>query len=213
MRLLLTAIATALALGWPHPSTAQPLVQADVSGSLGWLNGTLAAVDEEDQWYHRSLFAAADFGWYWTDHLKTQIETGAGSEAEIRTYESVIIGNRPATQFSRYGIATYSVSLGQQYQFGENAGFHPFLGAGVDLAWKRVKQNDDPIISYTSTNTTILEPAVVYPVRNDLVVRPFASMGFKAYATPRTFFKTDLKFMFRAGIDEVVWRFGVGVDF
>jgi hypothetical protein len=213
MRLLLTAIATALALGWPDPSTAQPLVQADVAGSLGWLNGNLAAIDAGDEWYHRSLFGAADFGWYWTDHLKTQVETGVGSEAEVRTYESVIVGNRPATVFSRYGITSYSVSLGQQYQFGDNENFHPFLGAGVDLGWKRIKETDDAVYVYGGSTTTIVQPAVDHPVRTDLVARPFATMGFKAYVTPRSFFKTDLKFMFRAGIDEVVWRFGIGVDF
>jgi outer membrane protein W len=212
MRLLLTAITAALTLGWPHPSAAQQLVQADVSGSLGWLHGNLNATGGPDHWYHDSFFGGGDFGWYWTDHVKTVIEAGVGSQSEVRTYEPAIVDNHNVTRFSRYGITSYSASLGQQYQFGENAVFHPFVGAGADLGWKRTTQNDEPLYIY-GTGTNVVQPPVVHPVWHDFVVRPFASMGFKAYATPRAFFKTDLKFMFRGGVDEVVWRFGIGVDF
>jgi hypothetical protein len=209
MRLLMTAVAAALVLGWPHPSNAQPLAQADASGSVGWLNGNGGPV-AVDTWFHRSVYAGVDFGWYWTNHLKTQIEGGVGSKATVRTYESVIVDNRRATQFSRYEFTGSSLAIGQQYQFAENAMFHPFIGVGADFGWKKTREEDDPI--FIDINTPI-RPPVVHPVRRDLVVRPFGVLGFKAYATPRAFFKTDLKFMLRSGVDEVVLRFGVGVDF
>ncbi len=87
------AIAVALLLaGAPAPGLKQRLgrsSRADVSGSLGWFNADKAELNSSEgtnDWYNRSLYGGAGFGWYWTDHWKTEIEGGASSEAELRTY-------------------------------------------------------------------------------------------------------------------------------
>jgi hypothetical protein len=42
---------------------------------------------------------------------------------------------------------------------------------------------------------------------------PFAATGFKAYLAQRAFFRSDLRFAFRDGLEDVLLRFGFGVDF
>ena len=37
--------------------------------------------------------------------------------------------------------------------------------------------------------------------------------ALKAYVTPRAFVRTDMKLVFDKGIDEVLLRLGIGVDF
>lgn len=37
--------------------------------------------------------------------------------------------------------------------------------------------------------------------------------GFKAYFTERAFFRTDLKLSARDGVEQLVWKVGVGIDF
>ena len=44
-------------------------------------------------------------------------------------------------------------------------------------------------------------------------VRPFVATGFKAYMTQRAFFRSDVRVGVRDGVDEVLLRFGFGVDF
>jgi hypothetical protein len=43
--------------------------------------------------------------------------------------------------------------------------------------------------------------------------KPMAALGFKAYMTPRAFFRNDLRLVLSDKIDAVIWRFGIGVDF
>ena len=49
--------------------------------------------------------------------------------------------------------------------------------------------------------------------RTDIFVSLFVSAGFTAYLTQRGFFRSDLKVTLRDGVDEVLLRFGFGVDF
>ena len=44
-------------------------------------------------------------------------------------------------------------------------------------------------------------------------MRPFATVGLKAYFNSQTYFRTDMKLTFDSGVDEVIIRIGVGVDF
>lgn len=46
-----------------------------------------------------------------------------------------------------------------------------------------------------------------------LRVRPCLETGFKAYMTPRAYFRGDMRVLVHKGIDEVLLRCGFGVDF
>jgi hypothetical protein len=188
----------------------QPVSRADVTGSLGWLSvdkGELNTDRYGNDWYNRSIYGGAGFGWYWTDHWKSDIEAGISSSAELSLYTSAVIDRRTTTVNSTYEFVTRRLALGQQYQFFRNAWFHPFAGAGLDLIWEQIDQTDDVFTPQPALSR------VKHPRRNEFVARPFTTFGFKAYVNPRAFFRTDLKIVFDKGVDETLVRFGLGVDF
>ena len=187
-----------------------PVSRADVTGTLGWLSENKAELNSDrygNDWYNQSIYAGAGFGWYWTDHWKTDIEAGISSSAELNVYTSTVIDRRPTTVNSTYEFVTRRLALGQHYQFFRNAWFHPFAGAGLDLTWEQIDQTDDVFAPQP------VSVRVQHPRRTEFVARAFTTVGFKAYVNPRTFFRTDLKVVFDKGVDETLVRFGLGVDF
>ena len=208
-----TIVAVVLLLGGGTAATAQgvagPVSRADASGSFGWLNADKTNITPDrdgNDWYNRSAYGGVSFGWYWTDHLKTEIEAGVSSAADLRVYTPAFIDGRPSTIYSTYTFSTSRFGIGQQYQFYRNVWFHPFVGAGLDLTWERASRTDE----FYSVVPVRQQP---FPTETDLLVRPFATLGFKAYFTPRAFFRTDMRLAFDNGVNEALLRFGLGVDF
>ena len=188
---------------------AGPVSRADLSASVGWLNADKSGLDSNrggNDWYNRGLYGGANAGWYWTDHWKTEVEGGVSSDAELLVYTPTAIDGRSATFYSTYTFSTNRIAVGQQYQFYRNVWFHPFVSAGLDLTWERTGREDEIYSSQAPR-------ALTFPKRTELHTRPFATVGFKAYFTPRGFFRTDIKLAFDKGVDEALVRFGLGVDF
>jgi hypothetical protein len=199
---------------WAQPlHPPGPVAAADVSGLFGYL-GSKKPLDEYNDWDH-SLFGGGTFGWYWTDHLKTEVEAGASTRSEKHTYFSERVGTRYISKESRFHFSSRRLALGQQYQFFRNATFHPYVGGGLELTWEKTEREDslEAIFEPGIGNVQPGNPAVVHPDRTELVTRGYAATGFKAYASPRAFFRTDLKFAIGSGVEEVLVRFGFGVDF
>ena len=192
-------------------------MRADVSGVLGWLavhKEVPAGYDFGDDWQHTALAGVAG-GWYWTDHHKTEVELGAGTEATAYRGRRVVIDGHVTSEFVESQYSQRLLSLGQQYQFFRNAWFHPYVGAGATVNFERALDRTDPIIVYTDASRTgrVLRPEQVDGPRTDVTVAPFVATGFKAYLTPRGFFRSDLRISMRGGVENVVLRFGFGVDF
>jgi hypothetical protein len=204
-------------------SPASPLARADFSASTGSFSAKRAEASEYNQWTH-SLFASAGGGYYWTDHLKTEIGVAAAGRAEVDGFESAGLPASPLSsiyvEHAYHGVA---VSVGQSYQFGRNAQFHPFVAAGVDI--ERVRHEiDRPAQSIAIYGRSPLNQQVVDVISHisipaltrtetAVTISPYAAAGFKAYFTERGFFRTDLKVGGRNGIDRVTWRAGFGIDF
>ena len=108
--------------------------------------------------------AAPASRWYWTDHWKTEIEGGASSAAELRTYTQTIIDGRPATVYSEHRFSTRRLAIGQQYQFYRNVWVHPFVTAGLDLTWERPDRRDEIYSSLPSQSERA-------PTRTELLVQ------------------------------------------
>jgi hypothetical protein len=209
----LVLVFAAPARSQPVAASPSPLVRADASGTLGWLMVRTDGMPSYDDWYS-SLYGGGSAGWYWTDHLKTEVEGGRSAEVERHVYRSERLDNQWITRESTFRVGTRRLAIAQLYQFYRNVGFHPYLGAGIDLAWERKEQEDEPVLLHGPTGPAqVIDPGGVHPPRTDLVTRPFAAVGFKAYASPRVFFRTDLKVAMRGGVDEVFLRLGFGVDF
>ena len=186
-----------------------PVSQADLSVAVGWLNAEQSEVDTYrggNDWYNRSVYGGVGLGWYWTDHWKTEVDGGVSSSADLWAYTTRVIDGRGVSVSTRYTFSTKRLAVGQQYQFYRNTWVHPFLGAGLDLTWERTSRSDEIIWPQPSMTAT-------HPIRGELLVRPYATVGLKAYFSQRGFVRTDVKCAFDKGIDEALLRFGFGVDF
>ncbi len=209
--LLLTVLAQAPVA----PATPPPLNRADAHFVIGWQNlHKEQPQDRYNDWLNNIFYGGAGAGWYWNDHLKTQVDIGAGTHGHQYRYEPRAVGGTQTFESSRADISQRSVAVSQQYQFFRNQWFHPRLGAGVDFARETTHETYDPIFAFDNVTRTNRQIA---PGRSETehrsVVRPFAEAGFKAYMTRRAFFTADSRVMFKSGIDEVLFRFGFGFDF
>ena len=138
-RLVLTIALAAFSVA---RSEAQTVVRPDISASIGWLNVNKSSLDDYNDWYNRGVHGAVAFGWYWTSHLKTEIEPSASSRVEFYSSRDEIINGQRAHVVSEFGFSTRRLTLSQQYQFGENAWFHPHLAAGLDFNWEKTARDD-----------------------------------------------------------------------
>jgi hypothetical protein len=202
---------------WAQSVTSQPVSRVDVTGIVAWLNANKSGLSEDryNDWYNRSAFGGASVGWYWTDHLKTEVDGGVSSRVRVRSTDVLSDSRLQQITYEDYRFATRRLGVAQQYQFGHNVWFHPWVSAGVDFTWEQIDESEGPIYIYDNvTRQSRTEPGEgALPRRTEFTARPFTALGFKTYMAARTFFRTDLKFVFRGGVDEVLVRFGLGVDF
>ena len=215
MRVHPILLAASLALVVAAPAGAQPLARADVTGVAGWFNANQSVYSSYNDWYNRSAYGGAILGWYWTDHLKTEVEFGATSLAELYAAQTIYIDGQQAYRSSQHRFSTRRITAGQQYQFFRNAWAHPHVAIGADMTWETHQQHDDPLSLYDQASRTsrVVQAARTIGPSTDLEVRPFAEVGTKLYLSPRAFFRSDLRMTLHDGVDEVLLRFGLGVDF
>ena len=189
---------------------APPLPRADASGLLGWLGHHQSDTgDTGDDWNNR-LYAAAQAGYYWTEHLKTEVEVGITSEGS--SWVSMLTDGRSASGFPAYTFETREykdtrLSLGQTWQFLHNRWVHPFVTGGVHFDHSHLRREiqfqSDPLI-----------PPTERLVEEDRWrTKPFLGTGLKMYFTPRAFTRMDLLVASGSGGQHLVWRIGFGKDF
>lgn len=214
LRILLLALGVAApaAPASAQDTLASPLARVDAWAGLGWHHARLVEEGEYDDWYHSSLSGNASAGWYWTDHLKTEIDATTTSRGEIFVFEPGFVNGQPAGRYGSIRHRTRSLGLTQQYQFLRNAWFHPYLGAGLDIVRETEDEHFEPVQIFDRSGGRVIEPPHDETSRRTFV-RAAASLGFKAYLSPRAYFRTDARIGARSRIEDVVVRFGVGVDF
>jgi outer membrane protein with beta-barrel domain len=191
-----------------------PIVRADAAGSLGWFNAKESIGPDDDDWYSRSALGSAFGGWYWTDHLKTEIEAGGSTRASLYGYTTRFENNQPVFTSTRAEYSTRRVAVSQHYQFFRNTWFHPFVGGGVDLIWTTSESEQLTSYPYVSGpgSPRLPDERHVHPESTDFDVHPFALVGYKAYFNQWVFFRNDLRLTLDGGVNEVAIRFGIGVD-
>jgi hypothetical protein len=215
LRILLLAIGAAAVCAPVHAQDVirRPLIRADTWAGLGWHHARLAEAGEYDDWYHRSLSGTAGAAWYWTDHLRTEIDIGATSGGQVFVSGPVLIDGQPAGRYGFIRQRTRTLGLTQHYQFFRNAWFHPYIGAGLDVVHETKDERFEALQIFDPFGRSrIIEPAQEESSRR-FVARPAASFGFKAYLSPRAYFRSDARIGVRTQIEDVIVRFGFGVDF
>jgi hypothetical protein len=191
------------------------VIRGDVAASVGWLAvNTAPSTPHDDTDWVDTFLGAVSAGWHWTDNLKTELDLGASTKVTAYRTDPVTIGGRPTYQTTRTTSWRRTVGLAQQYQFFHNVWFHPHVAGGATVTWERAVARDNPAFVYdVARGEQGLSPGTAEPARTRVIVRPFVGSGFKAYMTERVFFRTDIRVAFRGGIDDVLTRVGVGVDF
>jgi hypothetical protein len=215
LRQVALAVALVTAASEASAQNGPRLVRADLSGTAGWLSaGTVIYSPRDSKDWHSSLFGTVSAGWYWTDNLKTEIDVGAGTEAAGYRFQYVVIDGRPTYRNSDYTFSRRILGISQQYQFFRNAWFHPHVAAGANLTWERSTEHfSSNFVGDLPGDPRGLPPTITDGPKTTFTVRPFVATGFKAYMTPRSFFRTDLRVRFHGGPDETQLRFGFGIDF
>ena len=199
----------------PQPAPAGPVMRGDVQAVLGWQNlKDHESRDSYNDWLNDIFYGGAGAGWYWNDHLKTQVDFGAGTRGDTYRYESFTVNGVQTFEAARVHIQQTNLAVGQQYQFFRNQWVHPHVGGGIDIARRSTQTEYQPVTVFdNATRTTRIVSPARTEVGNDVIARPFLETGFKAYMSRRAFFATDARLLFKSGTDEILFRFGFGVDF
>ena len=209
-------VVTAVVLLISSPALAQsvpPLPSGDAAAWGGWLAVEEAAAPGRG--WGDSFFGGLSAGRYWTPHLKTELDLGAGTAARMYRIEPVLIDRVRTYQYSESTFSQRTLGVGQHYQFGRNAWFHPHVGAGVHLTWERRTTRYQPLVLYETGGPPgrVLREAHTIGPETTMTLRPYVAAGVKGYVTPRVFFRADARLAFRRGLEESQLRVGVGIDF
>ena len=215
---LLFVLAGVILLATRHASAqSTPVVRGDVTGTLGTQVVNTGHTDRflSNHRFDGGFYGAASAGWYWTEHVRTQLDFGARTKERSYIPYPVVINGAQTYYPSERTLSRRTVGIGQQYQFFHNAWFHPSLGAGANLTWERSRLHTPAAYAYDPATrlSRVVSPERTEAPQTEFFVNPFVESGFKAYMTPRTFFRGDLRVAFRHGVDDVVTRFGFGFDF
>jgi hypothetical protein len=192
-----------------------PLSRGDIHVAIGWQNLEGPGSRLGGRWINTIFWGGAGAGWYWTEHLKTQIDFGSGTAGSQRRSVLLTLEGHGTSQSSTFLIRERSVAVTQQYQFYRNRWVHPYVGGGAAIAQTTTSERFEPVLFFDTVTrvTRTLAPARIDGPHDSTTVRPFGNLGFKAYLARRAFFATDVRVMVRQGVDEVLFRFGAGVDF
>ena len=187
----------------------------DAAGSVAWLRVNRGGIGGETfrDWFTTPRLSLG-IGRYWTEHLKTEAEFAITGQGNLVSFEE--LESEPGVSRYLYRDHTYRIrtlSLVQAWQFGHNAWVHPFLGAGIDVDWERRTVETNLQVSDNRTDPAFTVLAVSRETRTEVIPRAVAVAGLKAYLTRSAFFRTDVRASFRESVDQVAWRFGIGLDF
>ncbi len=220
MRTTIAALVCVLVPGLLHAQPDVPqLPRNDVTVSTGLIGAQYRqTADIYDRW-HGSVFGGVNFGHYWTDNHKTEVEAGWLSTAKSHSYEAVQIGADRAFVQSEYFFKDLRLSLSQSVQFGRNAWIHPFVGGGVDIDYLRTTEDRAPqfitifATSPSSRDTRSVLVPELHERETTMRAVPFAKGGFKFYVSDRAFVVQEFKLGFTTRVDHLLWKTGVGIDF
>jgi opacity protein-like surface antigen len=199
----------------------ESLPRWDTTGFIGW-RGTRVSDTEysSDRWDGRLLYGGT-LGYYWTTNLKLELDVSATAPSTYDIYEPRQFAGVTYPFYVRTDHRTKTAGLGGLviYQFFENVGFHPFVGAGAGWVTTRERistARQTQVVSRGPTGAT--EVVVISEAqslqRNDSEALGQIVTGFKGYPGERVFFRTDVLWTIGGErLHDVSWRIGFGVDF
>jgi hypothetical protein len=203
----LLLLAALLSPGMAAAQAARPPVsRLDLTVSTGWFAADRSVSSCCDSGWSAGLFKGVAAGYYWTDHLKSEVGIAAPGSTEGYSFSSTRLPNGLVNYTSEeHRIDGTKVSIAQTYQFGRNSTFHPFIVGGADI-----DREHDTIERFTSSSSS--SHTTDTRVETSIRARAFAGAGFKAYFSERAFFRGEARFAGGQRADQMTWTAGVGVD-
>ena len=186
----------------------------DVAAHVTWLGERRPAESFEwDRWFGVAS-GGASIGYYWTTHLKTEFDLSSSSEGEDYSVEIIPVPGLTTPLFVQRDHETRftTASAGLASQFFENAWFHPFVSAGLEIV--REREHIETIPPPVPPRGSTVSPPLESETRVGYSGRPYVATGFKLYLSDHAFIRTDLRTSWSShGLAALGWRSGVGVDF
>ena len=187
----------------------------DVSGHVAWVGERRPAAEpvQWDRWFGVAA-GGGSAGYYWTSHLKTELDISTSNEGEDDTLVTLAVPGQTAPLLvERHHETRFTTaSAGLIGQFFENVWFHPFVSAGLEIV--RAREHIETVPPPVPPRGPTLTPSSASETRVGYTGRPYVGAGFKAYISERAFFRTDLRTSWSSdGLSSLGWRSGVGVDF
>jgi hypothetical protein len=210
---------TAATVGAQERAPSVTLVPAnstrwDVAAHVIWLGEHRPAESFQwDRWFGVAA-AGGNISYYWTTHLKTEVELSTSSEGEAYSVEVITLpGVTTPLYFQRdHEIRFTTASSGLATQFFENAWFHPFVSAGLELV--REREHIEIIPPPVPPRGSTVSPPRESSTRVGYSGRPYVAAGFKLYLSDRAFIRSDIRTSWSGdGLAALGWRSGVGIDF
>lgn len=115
--LAMTAWLLGAAAGVAQEPPRAPLNRGDATFVLGWQNLRKEQPPQQqdfgnNDWLHGIFYGGAGAGWYWTDHLKTHVDVGAGTRARQYRYQYSVLNGQTTSSSSRLSVQEQSVAIG-----------------------------------------------------------------------------------------------------
>jgi len=201
----------------PAPAlTLLPAAQSrwDAAANVTWLGERHA--NQPFQWDRWVNVAAGggSVGYYWTTHLKTEIDLSTSTMDEIYSIEPIALpGTNTLFPLQRdHTFRVTTASAGLVGQFFENTWFHPFISAGLEFV--REREHVETTLPMVPPRT--LAPSITTEAETivRLAARPYIATGFKVYVSERAFIRSDVRTSWSTdGLASLAWHNGVGFDF
>ena len=197
-----------------QPAVEPALPRADVQAAIGWQNLRGDGPLSNNNWIGSIALIDGTAGWYWTEHLRTQVDAGIGTRGRSTRFVDASSGGRASFQTIETEVQPATFAISQQYQFLHNAMFHPHVGVGALVRSEHLHEEFSPVRRFdpATGQSVIVEPSHAGD-RSRTAVAALADVGFKAYVSQRGFFVTDARFTIRRRVEGVLFRFGFGLDF
>lgn len=190
----------------------------DVAANVGWFGaGRAQGTPQGGRDAYQAVMLDAGVGYYWTPNVKFHVDVATTGKGDAYTFDTATVPGLPYPPYriQEHRIHETDVAAGVTYQFLENRWFHPFVGAGaIVVARTDEAEETEPFVYFRTTVDQVVLPPLPALTDTTTSVRPFTTLGFKAYVSERVFFRTDLRLtVTRERAESAAWRAGFGFDF
>jgi hypothetical protein len=198
-----------------EPVAAAREAAFDAAGYAAWFRVNRGGIGGETfrDWFTTPRVSLG-IGHYWTEHLKTEAEFAITGQGNLVSFEE--LESEPGISRYLYRDHTYSVSTtvaGAGLAVPTQRLGPSVSRAGIDIDWERRTVETSLQVSDNRTEPVFTVVTLPRETRTEVVPRAVAVAGLKAYLTRNAFFRTDVRASFRESVDQVAWRFGIGLDF